>query len=57
VIPVKLISVDEQGRYKLSRKAALAEMGIKEEGKPRPPGQPDRRPAGRPSGRRDHNRS
>ncbi|MBN1506763.1 MAG: polyribonucleotide nucleotidyltransferase [Sedimentisphaerales bacterium] len=38
VIPVKLISIDEQGRYKLSRKAALAEMGIKEERKPRPPG-------------------
>jgi len=46
VIPVKLISVDEQGRYKLSRKAALAEMGIKEERKPRPADE------GRPSGRR-----
>jgi polyribonucleotide nucleotidyltransferase len=34
VIPVKLISVDEQGRYKLSRKAALAELGIKEERRP-----------------------
>jgi polyribonucleotide nucleotidyltransferase len=34
VIPVKLISVDEQGRYKLSRKAALAELGIKEEPRP-----------------------
>jgi polyribonucleotide nucleotidyltransferase len=44
VIPVKLISIDEQGRYKLSRKAALAEMGIKEERRPRP--------AGKPSGRR-----
>lgn len=52
VIPVKLISVDEQGRYKLSRKAALAEMGIKEERKPRPAGQPGGRPAGKPSGRR-----
>ncbi|MCX5647418.1 MAG: polyribonucleotide nucleotidyltransferase [Phycisphaerae bacterium] len=31
VIPVKLLLIDEQGRYKLSRKAALAEMGIKEE--------------------------
>jgi len=49
LIPVKLISVDEQGRYKLSRKAALAEMGIKEERKPRPPGE-ERRP--RPTGRR-----
>jgi polyribonucleotide nucleotidyltransferase len=47
VIPVKLISVDEQGRYKLSRKAALAEMGIKEERKPRPAGE-----GGKPSGRR-----
>lgn len=26
IIPVKLISIDEQGRFKLSRKAALAEM-------------------------------
>ncbi len=32
VIPVKLISIDEQGRFKLSRKAALAEMGISEKG-------------------------
>jgi polyribonucleotide nucleotidyltransferase len=46
LIPVKLILVDEQGRYKLSRKAALAEMGIKEERKPRPADE------GRPSGRR-----
>lgn len=37
VIPVKLISVDEQGRLKLSRKAALTELGIHEEKKPRPP--------------------
>ena len=27
VIPVKLLSVDDQGRFKLSRKAAIAEMG------------------------------
>jgi polyribonucleotide nucleotidyltransferase len=27
LIPVKLILIDDQGRYKLSRKAALAEMG------------------------------
>jgi polyribonucleotide nucleotidyltransferase len=46
VIPVKLLLMDEQGRYKLSRKAALAEMGIKEERKPRPADE------GRPSGRR-----
>ncbi|MBN1126203.1 MAG: polyribonucleotide nucleotidyltransferase [Sedimentisphaerales bacterium] len=31
VIPVKLILIDEQGRFKLSRKAALAELGIEEE--------------------------
>ncbi len=47
VIPVKLLLVDEQGRYKLSRKAALAELGIKEERKPRPAGE-----GGKPSGRR-----
>jgi len=27
LIPVKLLSIDDQGRFKLSRKAALAEMG------------------------------
>jgi polyribonucleotide nucleotidyltransferase len=27
IIPVKLLSIDDQGRFKLSRKAALAEMG------------------------------
>jgi polyribonucleotide nucleotidyltransferase len=48
-IPVKLISIDEQGRYKLSRKAALAEMGIKEERRPRPAGEERR---SRSSGRR-----
>jgi len=33
LIPVKLLSIDEQGRLKLSRKAALAEMkGEKEQG-------------------------
>ncbi|MCU0914634.1 MAG: polyribonucleotide nucleotidyltransferase [Planctomycetes bacterium] len=31
IIPVKLLLIDEQGRYKLSRRAALAEMGIEEE--------------------------
>ncbi len=31
LIPVKLISIDEQGRLKLSRKAALAEMDGKKE--------------------------
>jgi polyribonucleotide nucleotidyltransferase len=30
IIPVKLISIDEQGRFKLSRKAALAEMKTQE---------------------------
>jgi polyribonucleotide nucleotidyltransferase len=34
IISVKLISVDEQGRFKLSRKAALAELGIEEQKKP-----------------------
>jgi len=33
LIPVKLILIDDQGRLKLSRKAALAEMGKKEKGK------------------------
>jgi polyribonucleotide nucleotidyltransferase len=55
MIPVKLLSVDDQGRYKLSRKAALAEMGIKEERKPAPreggrEGRGERRP--RSGGRR-----
>jgi polyribonucleotide nucleotidyltransferase len=36
VIPVKLLLIDEQGRYKLSRRAALEEMGIKEEKKEGP---------------------
>lgn len=52
VIPVKLLSVDEQGRYKLSRKAALAEMGIREERKPRPAGEGRPSGEGRSSGRR-----
>jgi polyribonucleotide nucleotidyltransferase len=53
VIPVKLILVDEQGRYKLSRKAALAELGIKEE--PRPDqGRPEHRPEHK---RHEHRRS
>jgi len=38
IIPVKLISIDEQGRLKLSRRAALADLGIKEERKPKPSG-------------------
>ncbi len=36
IVPVKLISIDDQGRLKLSRRAALAELGIKEEKRPRP---------------------
>jgi len=52
LIPVKLILVDEQGRYKLSRKAALAELGIKEERKPRPEGEGRPSGEGRPQGRR-----
>jgi len=38
IIPVKLISIDEQGRLKLSRRAAMSELGIKEERRPRPEG-------------------
>ena len=62
VIPVKLVLIDEQGRLKLSRKAALAELGIKEEKRE---GQPeerkdnrrdDRRGGGRREGRRDDRR-
>ncbi len=34
LIPVKLIAIDEQGRLKLSRKAALVELGITERTKP-----------------------
>ncbi len=34
LIPVKLIAIDEQGRFKLSRKAALAEMNEKQQHKP-----------------------
>jgi len=34
VIPVKLISIDEQGRFKLSRRAALAELHKRDEAKP-----------------------
>ena len=37
IIPVKLISIDDQGRLKLSRRAAMTELGIKEEKRPRPP--------------------
>jgi polyribonucleotide nucleotidyltransferase len=33
VIPVKLLLIDDQGRLKLSRRAALEEMGIQEEKK------------------------
>jgi predicted RNA-binding protein with RPS1 domain len=32
LIPVKLISIDDQGRLKLSRKAALAEIDKAEKG-------------------------
>jgi len=34
LIPVKLLTIDEQGRLKLSRRAALAELGKKDEQKP-----------------------
>lgn len=36
IIPVKLISIDEQGRLKLSRRAAMSELGLKEEKKSKP---------------------
>jgi polyribonucleotide nucleotidyltransferase len=35
LIPVKLLSIDDQGRLRLSRKAALVEMGAKDQ-KPEP---------------------
>ncbi|OHB48857.1 MAG: polyribonucleotide nucleotidyltransferase [Planctomycetes bacterium GWF2_41_51] len=34
-IPVKLLSIDDQGRFKLSRKAALAEMKAESESQPK----------------------
>ena len=34
VIPVKLIAIDDQGRLKLSRRAALAKPAVKDEHKP-----------------------
>jgi len=36
IIPVKLLSIDDQGRLRLSRKAALADLGIEEEVRERP---------------------
>jgi polyribonucleotide nucleotidyltransferase len=61
VIPVKLLSVVVQGRYKLSRRAALAEMGIKEEKREDQGGDQkgdrrDDRREGRREGRRDDRR-
>ncbi len=55
IIPVKLLLVDDQGRYKLSRRAALEEMGIQEEKKE---GQGDERGEERRGERRrdDHRR-
>ncbi len=43
LIPVKLLAIDDQGRLRLSRKAALAEKGAKD---PKPAAK-DSRPAGR----------
>jgi polyribonucleotide nucleotidyltransferase len=40
IIPVKLLLIDEQGRFKLSRKAALAELDKQEQ-------QPEKEPAGK----------
>ena len=48
LIPVKLLAIDDQGRLRLSRKAALAEMGAKDqkhESKGEKPAEKDRRPA------------
>jgi polyribonucleotide nucleotidyltransferase len=51
-IPVKLILVDEQGRYKFSRKAAMLEMGITDKGKrPEAPARHENKP-NRPGHRR-----
>jgi polyribonucleotide nucleotidyltransferase len=41
LIPVKLLAIDDQGRLRLSRKAALAEMG----GKDKKPPAKDQKPA------------
>jgi polyribonucleotide nucleotidyltransferase len=41
LIPVKLLAIDDQGRLRLSRKAALAEMG----GKDKKPAAKDQKPA------------
>ncbi len=53
IIPVKLISVDDQGRYKLSRKAALVELG-ESDNLEAPPERPEKsqRRDGRDGGRR-----
>ena len=40
-IPVKLLSIDDQGRFKLSRKAALAQMKAESEAKPKPEAKPE----------------
>ena len=56
-MPVKLLSIDDQGRLRLSRKAALAEMGKKDQkpaakdqkpaAKDQKPEAKDQKPAGR----------
>jgi polyribonucleotide nucleotidyltransferase len=43
LMPVKLLAIDDQGRLRLSRKAALADMGVKD---PKPSAK-DSRPAGK----------
>ncbi len=43
LIPVKLLAIDDQGRLRLSRKAALSDMGVKD---PKPSAK-DARPAGK----------
>ena len=49
LIPVKLLAIDDQGRLRLSRKAALAETGAKDkkpEAKDSKPVAQDQKPAG-----------
>jgi len=54
LIPVKLILIDDQGRLKLSRKAALEELGVSDRKEGDPGGGPE---GGRPDGgRRDGGR-
>jgi polyribonucleotide nucleotidyltransferase len=57
-IPVKLILIDDQGRLKLSRRAALEELGLsdRKEGDPGQPPEGGRPEGGRPRGHSDGGR-